>query len=267
MCWANDRQTIVLNASQVFKAIAAIHSQRQERTFVSVSWCFLVLNRVSFIPGLLLLSQKETDLMAKDINSTCVARKWVFYHLGASQHQRNSPFVTGPSSQLSITETSSRFRLIPAETCEIEHLGTHVYGLRRWIHYSSESNLMCADRGGFLERRADILPRSQACKWSTCCCWSMLTFIKINKNSTLCLSRHHTHSHTKYYLLCAQRVKSNLCFSAPLKCLLGQSCKSPIESNYVGHAGVKLHFIKNCKIWKMQIPHQEEVCLMVNPYS
>lgn len=47
-------------------------------------------------------------------------------------------------------------------------------------------------------------------------------------------------------------------FQTPPERLLGQFGKSPIDSNYVGHAGVKQHFIKICK---MQIPHQEEACL------
>lgn len=120
---------------------------------------------------------------------------------------------------------------------------------------------VCRPGGIIPQRTADIVPSSQTCKWTTCYCWSMLTSIKINKTSTPCPCRHHTHSHRKYHKLCARRFKSNLCFSASLECLLGQSGKSLKDCNYVGHAGVKLHFIKICKIWEMQIPHQEEACL------
>lgn len=89
--------------------------------------------------------------MEKDTNSTCVAMKQVFRRSFRSfpTSEKLSPVVTGPSS-LAAVDNRDKLSIQAHSSTDVRNraaLNTHVCGLRQWIHYSSESNLMCADQG------------------------------------------------------------------------------------------------------------------------
>lgn len=132
-----------------------------------------------------------------------------------------------------VRKTNHMLDLKPSLKCfKIEPRAKEIKG-----RYRSDPGLFC--------RRRDV----PDCSFSTS--HAMLTFIKINNNPEPPQTSR-TWKMRELNLICV--------FQPPPERLLGQFGKSPIDSNYVGHAGVKLHFIKICEIWEMQIPHQEEAC-------
>lgn len=138
-------QTFTNDSGQHFPCL---QSQRCD-AFTETELNVFMLISVSLIPRLHLLSWKETDLMEKDLNSTCVARKWAFrlsfrsFPTSEKICLRNRPFLAPVNirDKLSIQTHSSR------DVRNRAPLNTAVCGIRRWIHYSWESNLMCADQG------------------------------------------------------------------------------------------------------------------------